>query len=123
MVDLKTLDTETLYKVRGLCLFGHWPEILGPPPDDFYKIPDSKQRWQFWIHRTKQDYLTPIAAAAESLIPVEFWKNKQQEIMDAEYESRDWGRKIAWLAADKGVFMGQSQKKALAEYGSKHQAQ
>lgn len=123
LVDLKTLDTETLYKIHGLCLFGHWPEILGPAPDDFYKIPASKKWWQFWIRRTKQDYLVPIGAAAESLIPTEFWEKKQQEMMNAEYESRDWAHKISWLSSDKGVFISQSQRKALAEYGSKHQAQ
>lgn len=117
------LDTETLYKIHSLCLFGHWPEILGPPPDDFHKIPDSKKRWQFWVRRTKQDYLEPIGAAAASLIPMEFWEKKQHEMMQDEYESRDWAHKISWLTSVNGVFMSQSQRKALEEYGSKHQAQ
>ena len=125
--DLKTLDEETLYSIYNKCDWGYWPDEIGEKPDDFDNLPAKRKKWQFWIRRTKSDYLIPIGAAAYSLIPDDFIERKrQEEHKKAEkqiYDEMDCPDKISFLAAGKGIFTSKPEMKALSEYFSRHQEQ
>ena len=126
-VDLKSLDEETLYSIYSKCNWGYWPDEIGEKPDDFDNLPKKRRKWQFWIRRTKSDYLTPIGVAAVALLPDDFIEKKQQEehekVKKQIYDEMDCPNKILFLAAGKGICVTKSEMKALSEYFSRHQEQ
>lgn len=127
VLDLKDLDAETLYTILSKCEWGCWPDEIGEKPNDFDNIPAKRRKWQFWIRRTKSDYLRPIGAATVRLIPDEFIEKKRQEEHENAkkqlYEEMDCPHKISFLAAEIGAFTTKAEMKALSEYFSKYQEQ
>lgn len=127
IMDLKTLDVETLYSILNKCEWGRWPDEIGEKPDGFDDLPTKKKKWMFWVCRTKSDYLRPIGTAAYSLIPDDFIERKRQEEHEKAkkqiYDEMDFPNKISFLAAGKGISTSKSEMKALSEYFSRHQEQ
>lgn len=100
VVDLKTLDNQTLYDIWNNCINNRWSDIVGEKPEGFDSLPDKRKRFGF-CRRAKQDYLNPIGAAARYLIPEEFLQAKvkeESEALDKEMYSRnDAASKILYL--------------------------
>lgn len=123
MVDLKTLDEETLYGIWSDCCDNRWPEVVGQKPDRFDELFD--ERWNHpFAGRVKQDYLHPIGAAARSLLSEEFLQAKSEaeheEWKEREYSRRDEAEKVIFLCY--GVFgePKRREKRAIREYCSKY---
>lgn len=124
MVDLKTLDEETLYSIWSDCRENKWPEVVGTKPDEFDILPNEKRWYQIFIRRTKQDYLHPIGIAARGLISKEYLRARLDEELkraeDANYLCRNDAAKILTLCYGVVPRMKWSESEAIIEYCSKY---
>lgn len=68
LVNLKTLSTEQLLDIWDVLNGWEWHSLLGEKPDNFDALPISKKKWQFWIKRTKADYVYPVWCAVDGLL-------------------------------------------------------
>lgn len=123
MVDLKTLDEETLYKVWLDCNENRWPDAVGRKPDGFDGLIEEKRWHHIFAKRAKQDYLHPISMAAMRLMPQDFFETKMKEVREAqkneEYSHKGEADKIFFLCYWAGLLKWR-EKKAIREYCSKY---
>ncbi len=124
MVDLKTLDEETLYGIWLDCCENKWPEVVGKKPDGFDNLIDEKRWHHVFAKRAKQDYLHPIGVAALNLVSEEFrdkkmqeyWDNREQEL----YLQKNEAQRIISLCYGCIPFLKHREKKTIREYCSKY---
>lgn len=73
-MNLKSLSTEELLDIWDTTNGWEWHPLLGDKPDSFDELPLLKKKWQFWIKRTKEDYIHPVWCAVDGLLT-----NEQKE--------------------------------------------
>lgn len=124
MVDLKTLDEETLYKIWSDSCENKWPEVIGEKPEGFDDLVDEKKWHHIFAKRAKRDYLRPIGEAARSLISEEFLNKKIQEYWDKReqeiYLQKSEPERIISLCYGCIPPLKRREKKAIREYCSKY---
>ena len=123
MVDLKTLDQESLYRIWSDCCENKWPEIIGQKPEGFDNLISERKWHHIFAKRVKRDYLHPIGIAARGLISEEFLEAKVKEywenIENKMYLSQNEAERILSLCYNVGYHLKWSEKKAIIEYCSK----
>lgn len=124
MVDLKTLDEETLYSIWSDCCNNRWPHVIGQKPDGFDDLIEEKRWHHVFAKRSKQDYLHPIGVAALSLVSEEFRDKKMQEYWDKRdqdlYLQKNEAQRIISLCYGCIPSLRRREKKAIREYCSKY---
>lgn len=124
MVDLKTLDEETLYSIWSDCCNNRWPHVIGQKPDGFDDLIDEKRWHHVFAKRAKQDYLCPIRNAARRLISDEFFDKKAEEYWDEReqecYSQKSESEKILSLCYGCIPALKRREKRAIREYCSKY---
>lgn len=124
IVDLKTLDEETLYNIWSDCCENKWPEVVGEKPEGFDELIDEKRWHHIFAKRSKRDYLRPIGAAALSLVSEEFQDKKMQEYWDKReqefYLQKSESERIISLCYGCIPSLKWREKKAIREYCSKY---
>ena len=124
MVDLKTLDEETLYSIWLDCCENKWPEVVGKKPDGFDDLIDEKRWHHVFAKRSKWDYLHPIGAAALNLVSEEFRDKKMQEYWDKReqelYLQKNEAQRIISLCYGCIPSLNRREKKTIREYCSKY---